>query len=108
MRTAREEGVAVADVWTAFWEAVGKDERTLSEYLTDSLHLSEKDYEVRTSYRILGVSAEHPFVLSSPTVPSTNPSSSHTLGSTMRTSRSSSHGVQFSPFTPTGLLQLIW
>ena len=44
---AQEEGVPVADVWTAVWEAAGQDEQALSEYLSDGLHLNEKGYEVR-------------------------------------------------------------
>lgn len=47
VKTAQEEGVPVADVWTVVWEAAGKDERALSAYLSDGVHLNEKGYEVR-------------------------------------------------------------
>ena len=47
VNTAQEEGVAVADVWTVLWEAAGKDERALSAYLLDGLHLNAEGYEVR-------------------------------------------------------------
>ena len=47
VKTAQEEGVAVADVWSVVWEAAGKDERALSAYLLDGLHLNAKGYEVR-------------------------------------------------------------
>ena len=46
IQTAKEEGVAVADVWTVLWEAAGKDERALSGWLLDGLHLNAKGYEV--------------------------------------------------------------
>jgi len=46
VKTAQEEGVAVADVWTVIWEAAGKDERALSAYLLDGVHLNAKGYEV--------------------------------------------------------------
>lgn len=45
-KTAQEEGVAVADLWSVIWEAAGKDERALSAYLLDGLHLNAKGYEV--------------------------------------------------------------
>ena len=46
VNTAQEEGVAVANLWTVLWEAAGKDERALSAYLLDGLHLNAKGYEV--------------------------------------------------------------
>jgi len=46
VKTAREEGVAVADVWTLLWDAARKDEQALSAYLLDGLHLNKKGYEV--------------------------------------------------------------
>jgi lysophospholipase L1-like esterase len=42
---AREEGVPVTDVWTLLWEAAGKDERALGEYLLDGVHLNAKGYK---------------------------------------------------------------
>lgn len=47
IKTAKEEGVASADVWTVVWEAAGKDERALSAYLVDGLHLNAEGYRVR-------------------------------------------------------------
>ena len=47
VKTGQEEGVPVTDVWTVIWEAAGKEERALSAYLSDGLHLNEKGYEVR-------------------------------------------------------------
>lgn len=43
------EKVAVADVWTDIWEAASKDERGLSKFLTDGLHLNAAGYEVSVS-----------------------------------------------------------
>lgn len=36
----------VVDVWTALWEAVGKDERKLEQVLSDGLHLNAAGYDV--------------------------------------------------------------
>lgn len=52
VKTGQEEGVAVADIWTVVWEAAGKDERALSTYLLDGLHLSAKGYEVRGHFNM--------------------------------------------------------
>ena len=46
VKTAKEEGVAIADIWTVLWDAAGKDEQALSAYLSDGLHLNAKGYEV--------------------------------------------------------------
>lgn len=54
VKTAKEEGVAVADVWTVIWEAAGEDEQTLSAYLSDGLHLNEKGYEVWGHLNVCG------------------------------------------------------
>ncbi|TRM61794.1 SGNH hydrolase-type esterase domain-containing protein [Schizophyllum amplum] len=40
------EGVAVVDVFGALWERAGKDEASLSQYLSDGLHLNGKGYEI--------------------------------------------------------------
>ena len=47
VETALEEEVAVADVWTAIWEAAGKDDRALNAYLLDGVQLNAKGYEVQ-------------------------------------------------------------
>ena len=43
---ARSEGVALVDIWSALWEAAGKDEKSLSKFLVDGLHLNEEGYRV--------------------------------------------------------------
>jgi len=57
--TAKEERVAVADVWTVLWEAAGKDERALSAYLSDGLHLNAKGYEL--AYDAVNESIKHSY-----------------------------------------------
>lgn len=41
-----EKQVAVLDVWTSLWEAAGKDQASLSKYLSDGLHLTAEGYKV--------------------------------------------------------------
>jgi hypothetical protein len=98
IKLAEEEEVAVADVWTVVWEAAGKDERALSAYLLDGLHLNADGYEVRGISICTRVSIDYLFVLSSPTTPSTNPLNSRTPKFTTRTSDTSSRGM--SPSSP--------
>ncbi|KAI0029870.1 SGNH hydrolase [Vararia minispora EC-137] len=43
---ATEENVPIADVWTAVWDAAGRDEAALSAFLYDGLHLNEAGYKV--------------------------------------------------------------
>lgn len=43
---AREENVALVDVWTRFWEAAGKQERGLERVLWDGLHPNPEGYSV--------------------------------------------------------------
>ena len=58
---AKEEDVAFVDVWTAVWEATGKNEQSLSKFLSDGLHLNEAGYQVsgihRDSTRLYGAAA---------------------------------------------------
>jgi len=98
VKTAQEERVSVADIWTVVWEAAGKDERALSRYLLDGLHLNAEGYEVRVILVCVKVSNDHLFVPSSPTMQSTNPLSSRTPKSTTKTSVMLSHGM--SPLSP--------
>ena len=42
----RKEKVPVLDVFTLLWEASGKVEEKLDEFLCDGLHLSEAGYDV--------------------------------------------------------------
>ncbi|KAF9650917.1 GDSL Lipase/Acylhydrolase [Thelephora ganbajun] len=59
VKTAQEEGAAVVDVWTVLWEAAGKDERALSAYLLDGLHLNAKGYEL--AYNAINESIEQSY-----------------------------------------------
>ena len=93
VKTAQEEGVAVADVWTVIWEAAGKDERALSAYLPDGLHPNAKGYEVRSISMCVKVYIDHIFFLSSPTMSSANPSSGRIQKSTTTISAMLSHGI---------------
>ena len=43
---ARSEDVALVDVWSALWEAAGKDEKSLSKLLKDGVHLNAEGYRV--------------------------------------------------------------
>lgn len=43
---AQEKQVAFTDVWTVLYEAAGKDEKSLSKFLYDGLHLNKAGYEV--------------------------------------------------------------
>ncbi|KAF9009422.1 SGNH hydrolase-type esterase domain-containing protein [Cyathus striatus] len=43
---AEEAKVGLVDVWSALWEAVGKDEKSLSKVLTDGLHLNADGYGI--------------------------------------------------------------
>lgn len=38
------DGIPVVDVYTPLWEAAGQNERTLSKYLSDGLHLNADGY----------------------------------------------------------------
>ena len=46
---ARSADVALVDVWTALWEAAGEDERSLSKFLRDGLHLNAEAYRVSSN-----------------------------------------------------------
>jgi len=45
-KVAKEEGVAIVDVWTKIWEAAGKQEIGLKGFLRDGLHLNAAGYDV--------------------------------------------------------------
>jgi isoamyl acetate esterase len=40
-----EQGLGVVDVWTGIWDKAGRDERALSKYLEDGLHLNADGHE---------------------------------------------------------------
>jgi lysophospholipase L1-like esterase len=46
---ARSEDVALVDVWTALWEAAGEDEKSLSKFLMDGVHMNEEGYRVSSN-----------------------------------------------------------
>jgi len=46
LEVGKEVGVAVVDAWSRLWEAAGKDERSLSAFLYDGLHLNAAGYEI--------------------------------------------------------------
>ncbi|PAV23284.1 SGNH hydrolase [Pyrrhoderma noxium] len=41
-----KEGIPVVDVWTAIWEAAGKEQEGLEKYLIDGLHLTVAGYNI--------------------------------------------------------------
>jgi isoamyl acetate esterase len=45
-KVAQSEDVALVDVWSALWEAGGKDEISLTKFLNDGLHLNAEGYRV--------------------------------------------------------------
>jgi lysophospholipase L1-like esterase len=47
VQVAKEEGVGLVDAWTALWDAAGHDEKALSNFSYDGLHLNSAGYEVR-------------------------------------------------------------
>ncbi|KAI0668538.1 SGNH hydrolase [Trametes maxima] len=57
---ATQEGVAVADAWTRIWEAAGRDESRLGEYLSDGLHLNTRGYAVVYDALIETIAAKYP------------------------------------------------
>ncbi|KAF7967656.1 hypothetical protein HWV62_17322 [Athelia sp. TMB] len=44
---AKKEGVHLADIWTAVYDAAGRDEQALGRYLYDGLHPNAAGYQVR-------------------------------------------------------------
>lgn len=47
LEVGAEEGVPTVDAYSRLWEAAGQDEKALSSYLLDGLHLNEAGYQVR-------------------------------------------------------------
>jgi lysophospholipase L1-like esterase len=45
-----KEGIPVLDAWTLLWDAAGKDEQNLAQFLTDGLHLNAQGYEVQECF----------------------------------------------------------
>lgn len=44
------QGVPVADIWNAIYDASGRDEQALSRFLWDGLHLNAAGYDVRSKF----------------------------------------------------------
>ncbi|PFH52434.1 hypothetical protein AMATHDRAFT_74226 [Amanita thiersii Skay4041] len=59
---AEQKKVAVVDVWTALYEAAGEDERTLSKFLVDGLHLNEAGYQIVYDELMKTIQKEYPDV----------------------------------------------
>jgi len=45
-KVARDEDVALVDVWSALWEAADKNEMLLERFLKDGLHLNAEGYKI--------------------------------------------------------------
>ncbi|KAL0947078.1 hypothetical protein HGRIS_013219 [Hohenbuehelia grisea] len=56
----REEGVAVCDIWSIFWEAVGRDEQSLSRFFSDGLHPNEAGYTIVYESLMKTIQNEYP------------------------------------------------
>jgi len=59
---ARSEGVALVDVWSALWEAAGKDEKSLSKFLIDGVHLNEEGYSIMYEALVATIKEVYPEV----------------------------------------------
>ncbi|KAJ8520990.1 hypothetical protein ONZ45_g2248 [Pleurotus djamor] len=57
---ASQEKVAVIDVWTAFWEASGKDEQNLGKVMDDGLHPNAKGHDIVFGALIKTIAEEYP------------------------------------------------
>ncbi|CAL1703746.1 unnamed protein product [Somion occarium] len=55
-----QEGVPVIDLWTILYDACGRVEEKLSEYLYDGLHVNQKGYQVVFDEIIKTVSKHYP------------------------------------------------
>ncbi|KAA1471292.1 SGNH hydrolase [Dentipellis sp. KUC8613] len=58
LEVGAREGVPVVDIWTALWEAAGKEERGLERFLYDGLHLNEEGYRIAYE-ELLKIISEH-------------------------------------------------
>ncbi|KZT11198.1 SGNH hydrolase [Laetiporus sulphureus 93-53] len=56
----KEVGVPVVDLWTTLWDACGRKEEQLSQYLYDGLHLNEQGYAIAYDEIIKAISANYP------------------------------------------------
>jgi len=60
LEVGEEEGLPVVDCWSTLWEAAGRDERSLSAFLYDGLHLNEAGYEVAYNELIRTIEENYP------------------------------------------------
>ncbi|KAF8911148.1 SGNH hydrolase-type esterase domain-containing protein [Gymnopilus junonius] len=59
---ARDEGVGFVDIWTALWDAAGKEENGLAKVLGDGLHLNEAGYAILYDELIKTIGKDYPEV----------------------------------------------
>ncbi|KZT26466.1 SGNH hydrolase [Neolentinus lepideus HHB14362 ss-1] len=57
------DAIPVADIWTNLWEASGKDEHTLSKFLTDGLHLNADGYTIVYNELMNVITDKYPEIL---------------------------------------------
>ncbi|TFK27381.1 GDSL Lipase/Acylhydrolase [Coprinopsis marcescibilis] len=62
LEIAREKDVGVVDAWAPMWEGSGRDERELSKYLGDGLHLTEAGYKIVYDSLIQVIAEKYPDV----------------------------------------------
>ena len=53
-----KEGVPVVDIWNTLYDAAGRDEKALSQFLNDGLHLNAAGYDV-SRHRFLRISRDN-------------------------------------------------
>ncbi|KIJ44177.1 hypothetical protein M422DRAFT_779656 [Sphaerobolus stellatus SS14] len=56
----KRHGVPVVDIWTVFYDAVGRDEKKLAKFMDDGLHLNAEGYEVMYDSLIQTITKEFP------------------------------------------------
>jgi len=59
---SRSEDVALVDVWSAVWEAAGEDEKSLSKFLRDGLHLNAEGYRIMYEALVATIKEVYPEV----------------------------------------------
>jgi len=59
---ARSGEVALVDVWTALWEAAGEDEKSLSKFLRDGVHLNAEGYRIMYEALVATIKEVYPDV----------------------------------------------
>ncbi|TFK42990.1 SGNH hydrolase-type esterase domain-containing protein [Crucibulum laeve] len=59
---AVEKKVALVDVWSAVWEAAGKEEKALARFLNDGLHLNGEGYAIMYNELVKTIAEIYPEV----------------------------------------------